>query len=96
LSAEYKIAYAKRGRAEGALHVRRDMNKFNRILYAISIASTSSCALISLIAIWLEINNKLLWKTTGSLFVISVTSLFILAINYHMKKLSDNRKSKED
>jgi len=72
------------------------MKKFNYILYIISIISATSCALIALIAIWLEINNRLLWKTTGSLFVISITSLFILAINYHMKKLNDNKKSKED
>ncbi len=72
------------------------MKKFNYILYIISIISATSCALIVLISIWLEINNKLLWKTTGSLFVISITSLFILAINYHMKNLNDNRKSKED
>ncbi len=72
------------------------MKTFNRILYAVSITSITSCALISLIAIWLEINTKLLWKTTGSLFVISITSLFLLAINYHIKRLSNNRKAKDD
>jgi uncharacterized RDD family membrane protein YckC len=72
------------------------MKKFNYILYVISIISAISCALVALISIWLEINNILIWKTTGSLFVISITCLFILAINYHMKKLSDNKESKEN
>ena len=56
-----------------------------------------SCAVVFLASIWLDIlNRELQWKIMGSLFVIAITSLFILAINYHMKKLSDNKKSKED
>jgi len=70
------------------------MKKFNNILYVICIISITSCALIYLFSIWFKIDDKLLWKTTGSLFVISITSLFILAINYHMKNLSDTKKIK--
>jgi|WetSurMetagenome_2_1015567.scaffolds.fasta_scaffold33267_4 hypothetical protein len=73
------------------------MKNFNYLLYIVSITSALSCAAVFLVSIWLDIlNRELQWKIMGSLFVVAITCLFILAINYHMKKLSDSRKSKED
>jgi membrane protein YdbS with pleckstrin-like domain len=62
------------------------MEKFNRVLYVISVVCVLFTTILSLIAIWGDVEEGV-WKAVGSGVVILLACVIMLGVNFRILKM---------